>query len=102
MKGQRIIESKETIKIFLSSLPKNSKFNIIKFGTDFEFLSSNSLNFSEKNLKLSFDFIEKIDSNLGGTELYKPLEYLFKKIDLERGYSRFNFFNFFFIILKIL
>jgi hypothetical protein len=87
MSGSPIKEAKEVMKIFFQSLPEGVKFNIQLFGDKFKMLSEKSLDYSNENLKLARNYIDKIDADLGNTELYKPLEFLLKKMKHERGYS---------------
>ena len=50
MDGDRINMAKEAIILFLKSLPLNSYFNIISFGSDFSALFQDSLRNSDENV----------------------------------------------------
>jgi von Willebrand factor A domain-containing protein 5 len=89
MSGGPIKEAKNAMKFFFQSLPDGVKFNILKFGSNFTLLNQKSLDYSNENLEIARKYIDKIDADLGGTELFKPLEFLLKNMQLERGYSRF-------------
>ena len=72
--------AKQALKNFIHSLPEGSKFNIISFGSRFETLFEKSVEYDNTTLHKAIQDIELYDQrgkNLGGTEILKPLEYLF-------------------------
>merc|ERR1712226_1749055 len=74
MGGNRIKEASNTLKNLINSLPINSYFNIIKFGSSCEMLFKESklLNSNTKNKALKL--CELLSANLGGTELYNCIK----------------------------
>ena len=76
MEGLRIQNLKKALQVFLKSLPNDSYFNIISFGSNYEalFKSEQSVRYNEENLKIALDSIEKYNSDMGGTEIFYPLE----------------------------
>ena len=62
------------IKLFVSSLPKDSYFNIISFGNSYMGLYQSPVKYSDKNIKIALNHINNMSANMGGTELYKCLE----------------------------
>ena len=67
--------------LFVQSLSAGSKFNICSYGSDFSFLfGERSVNYDEKTLKEAMEKIEKFKADLGGTEIFEPLKYIFKQI----------------------
>jgi len=79
MSGQSINLAKEALQVFLHSLPVNSFFNIIIFGSSFQFLFPCSRNYDDNSLKDATESVEGISANLGGTEIYQPLEIILQK-----------------------
>jgi hypothetical protein len=71
MGGYPIQEAKTAMKYFFQSLPEGVKFNIVKFGSKFVFFNEISLDYSDENLEKAKKYIDEIDANLGGTELYQ-------------------------------
>ena len=66
--------TKESMKLFLHSLPKGSKFSIISFGTKFEYLKQEKpFDYNDKNIKYVKQQIEKFKSDMGGTNILEPL-----------------------------
>lgn len=77
MHGESIRKAKETLSMFISKLSQQIYFNIICFGTLYTKLFDQSQINSKENNEKAIEFIEKIEANLGGTELLKLLTDLF-------------------------
>lgn len=78
MLGESIRKAKESLHLFLSKIPDNSYFNIIRFGTKYDKLFPHSSQKVESTTKDAANFIDKMRANLGGTEMLSMLEDLFK------------------------
>jgi hypothetical protein len=50
MRGKRISSAKEGLITFLKSLPTDSIFNIYSFGTNYETIFPESVNYDDNNL----------------------------------------------------
>ena len=74
MDGSKMDNAKEALKLFVSSLPKESYFNIISFGSSYMGLYESPVIYTDKNIKFALDHINSMNANMGGTELYKCLE----------------------------
>ncbi|EAR96606.2 von willebrand factor type A domain protein (macronuclear) [Tetrahymena thermophila SB210] len=87
MRGQPIRRACEAIILFLKSLPNDSYFNVISFGSSFEKLFPFSTKYTSESLEKAVQIINNYDSDLGGTEIYNPLHNVFimKRIS---GYNR--------------
>ena len=79
MSGQSISLAKEALQVFLHSLPVNSFFNIIIFGSSYQVLYHESRHYDDKSLKDATESVALISANLGGTEIYQPLEMILQK-----------------------
>eukprot|EP00092_Neocalanus_flemingeri_P024207 GFUD01026255.1.p1 GENE.GFUD01026255.1~~GFUD01026255.1.p1 ORF type:complete len:656 (+),score=188.33 GFUD01026255.1:171-1970(+) len=79
MSGQSMNLAKEALQVFLHSLPVNSFFNIIIFGSTFQSLFPQSRKYDDDSLKDAKDSSSGISANLGGTEIYQPLQHIFQK-----------------------
>jgi len=77
MCGDRIIMSKEALVFFLKSLPPESLFNVVSFGSDYKFLFPESKANSDEALDQALKEIEKYDADMGGTELFHPLQKIY-------------------------
>jgi hypothetical protein len=76
MRGQRIVKARETLQLFVSSLPMNCKVQIIGFGSKFEILFDDSTEYNEDSLSQMLDHAVNLQANLGGTNLLKPLQHV--------------------------
>jgi len=78
MEGDRIIMARESLLLFLKSLPEDSLFNVVSFGSDYQFLfSGSSQKYNQETLEQSIKLIERFDADMGGTEIYGALERIF-------------------------
>ncbi|XP_061170035.1 von Willebrand factor A domain-containing protein 5A-like [Saccostrea echinata] len=78
MMGSRIEKAKEALLLMLKSLPVNCIFNVVSFGSSYSKLFTRSLEYNEKNLQNAMDLQKNMIADMGGTEIYKPLEDIFK------------------------
>ncbi|EFA79032.1 Mast cell surface antigen-1 [Heterostelium album PN500] len=80
MKKDRIILAKRVLQFLIRSLPIASiRFNIIRFGSTFQSLfEDGSKEYNDQTLQLATKYIDdQVEADLGGTDLYPVLEYLF-------------------------
>jgi hypothetical protein len=75
----KINNAKNALKLFVQSLPSNSYFNVVGFGSDCEFLWEKSVKYNEENMKQAIGVISCFEADLGGTDIYKPLERIFNQ-----------------------
>ena len=90
MRGEPIDLVKETLIIFIKSLPKNSYFQLIGFGDEVRFINKKPIEYTEDNVKKTIEKIKKLKADLGGTNLLLPLKEIYneenyKNIDLGRN-----------------
>jgi len=90
MKGARIQMAKEALSLFLKSLPVNSLYNVISFGNNFSSLHQESQKYQQNTLEKDLVSIESFEANMGGTNIYQPLSYIFNQ-KLNKTYPRYIF-----------
>ncbi|KAM9985814.1 hypothetical protein ACTFIZ_002117 [Dictyostelium cf. discoideum] len=73
MSGKPIKKAKRALEIIIRSLNENCKFNIYCFGGRFTKAFDNSKVYNDETLAQISKYVEKIDANLGGTELLPPI-----------------------------
>merc|ERR1719450_166326 len=78
MSGDCIKIAKEALSVFIHSLPVDAHFNIVCFGSSFRTLFPDSRALTDESLAEAKSLVMKIDANLGGTEIYSPLNFIFK------------------------
>jgi uncharacterized protein with von Willebrand factor type A (vWA) domain len=74
MSGSNIEMAKKALKLFLSSLPFGSYFNIISFGSTFVSMFKSAVEYSDTTLSQAISQVETMKADLGGTEILKPLK----------------------------
>ena len=82
MSGQKMETTNEALILFLKSLPSDSMFEIISFGSTFEHLSKDfkGFEYNDSNVYAAIEKVKTYTANLGGTEIYQPLEYAINEI----------------------
>ena len=88
MKGRRIDMAKQALILFLKSMPPDSYFNIVSFGTRFRFMFfKGSHKYSEEKVEAAIKDINSFQADYGGTELIDPLREIFKNYPI-KNYPR--------------
>ena len=67
----------ESMLIFIQSLPKDSYFQIIGFGSDFEKYNKSPVEYNDKNIKETMEKIKELKADKGGTDIVSPLNDIF-------------------------
>jgi Uncharacterized protein containing a von Willebrand factor type A (vWA) domain len=69
----RIDNLRNALRLFLRKLPQDSYFNIISFGSDYQFYADESLKYNAKNRDKAIDWTYRISANYGGTNILDPV-----------------------------
>ena len=77
MSGSSIKLVRESLLFFLQSLPKDSYFQLIGFGSNFVKINSKPVLYNKENVKYTMNKIKNLEANLGGTDISTPLKYIF-------------------------
>ncbi|XP_032401497.1 von Willebrand factor A domain-containing protein 5A-like isoform X3 [Xiphophorus hellerii] len=75
----RISSARDTLLLLLKSLPMGCYFNIYSFGSSFEHIFPKSVEYTKKTMKKALEKVEKMESNLGGTEILQPLNHIYSQ-----------------------
>ena len=78
MSGESINLCSKSLLLFLQSLNKGCYFQLIGFGSNYEYFSEEPLEYTKENMKKLMDIIKKLKADKGGTDLYKPLKNIFE------------------------
>ena len=81
MKGRPMKMVKESIKLFLQSLPTGSYFQLIGFGSSFIKYHEKPLEYTFKNVFDLQSTIRDLGATLGETDIYSPLFYIYNEKD---------------------
>lgn len=75
MSGSYISSARETLSLFLKSLPEDCRFNIVGFGSRHVTLFPKcSVPYSQTTLDTATSHAQQMNADLGGTELLAPLK----------------------------
>lgn len=67
MGGSRIKKAVEALCLFLKSLPEDTFFNVISFGSGSQLLHNQSIKYNDAILNKSIESISKMTADMGGT-----------------------------------
>ena len=87
MSGSRIKMAVQAAILFLKSLPTNSYFNIVSFGSVFDYMFKSSTKLSAESIDRAVHKLKKMQADYGGTNILNPLQSVFKN-PLIQNYPR--------------
>nr|XP_058965540.1 von Willebrand factor A domain-containing protein 5A-like [Pocillopora verrucosa] len=87
MSGSKNDSARETLLLFLKSLPDGCYFNVVGFGSSYKTLFDKSVLYNDENLKKATDLAGSMKADLGGTEILSPLQWVFSQ-PLVKGHPR--------------
>ncbi|KAG7479510.1 hypothetical protein JOB18_027010 [Solea senegalensis] len=73
----RIGSARDTLLLLLKSLPMGCYFNIYSFGSNYEHIFPNSVEYNQKTMAKALKKVEEMDADLGGTEILEPLKHIY-------------------------
>jgi len=80
MEGPKIIQARNALRTCLHGLNPQDSFNIIRFSSDFQVFSRDSVDFTQDNVDRADQFIDSLRAG-GGTEIIPPLLHAFRQPD---------------------
>ena len=78
----------KTIKKLIQKLPENSYYQLIGFGTGYMIYNTTPEKNTKENLEKTYEIINSLGADLGGTNLSGPLNYIFNE-----GYTNYKEIN---------
>ncbi|VDN15060.1 unnamed protein product [Dibothriocephalus latus] len=79
MGGKNILQAKESLLLFLKSLPTNCRFQIVGFGSTFSALFDEPRDYTEESIQTALEYQKHLDADMGGTEVLGALESIYAK-----------------------
>ena len=83
MMGDKIDETKRAVIECLKQLDVGDKFNIIPFESEFEAMSTQSLEYNEENMQKAMKYINNLEPS-GGTEILNPIKFALYEKDKDK------------------
>jgi hypothetical protein len=72
----RMSNVKKSMDLFIHSLPANSMFEIVRFGSNYDSLFNTLKEYNDNTIKEALDFIRETDATMGGTEMLNPIRHI--------------------------
>ena len=82
MCGSRIRIASKALEIFLQSLPVGSYYQIIGFGSNYKKYDEIPKEYNKENIEKSLKTVSDLSANLGGTEIYTPLNEIYNSNEI--------------------
>ena len=86
MSGKSIDLVKQSLLLFIQSLPLKSYFQLIGFGSDYKKYNSEPVEYNQENVKNITNIINRLEADMGGTNISGPLDCIYKN----DNYSKIN------------
>ena len=83
MAGSSMRLVSESLLFFLQSLPKDSYFQLIGFGSTYKKINEKPVAYNKENVKYTMDIIKNLKADLGGTDISSPLKDIFNSKDYD-------------------
>ena len=87
MSGNNIKIASQALILFLQSLPVGSYYQIIGFGSTYNLYDELPKEYNKNNINKSIKIIESLEANLGGTNIFSPLDYIYNSF---QHYDKIN------------
>jgi Ca-activated chloride channel family protein len=87
MDGPSIVEARRTLRLCLHSLEPGDRFEIVRFGSSHQGLFGESREYDDDALEAAARWVERLQADLGGTEILAPLNELLA-LPATRGVAR--------------
>ena len=84
MSGTPIEIASQSLQLFLQSLPAGSYYQIIGFGSEFKKYDEEPKEYTKENIPETFKKISTLSANLGGTNIYSPLKYIYDSYKIHK------------------
>ena len=85
MGGASMTALKATMQLIMRSLNNQCLFNLVGFGDRYDTLFPHSKPYDDNSLELATQYIQKMDANFGGTEMFLPMNFI-----LSQNYNNNN------------
>ncbi|KAL5966196.1 von Willebrand factor A domain-containing protein 5A [Taenia solium] len=73
MSGSKMQKTKESLLLFLKSLPKKCRFQIVGFGSTFQPLFPQPVEYNKENVERALEYQKSMSADMGGTEVLAAL-----------------------------
>ncbi len=83
MSGKAIEMAVEALALALKSLPADSYFNVVSFGSSHSFLHKQSIKATDEAVEEAIETVSTFDADMGGTEILGPIKAVYQQPQIE-------------------
>ena len=88
MYGEPINLVRQSLLLFIQSLPAGSYFQLIGFGSGYKKYNEKPVEYNQENVGGIITVINNLDADMGGTDIVSPLDDIYR--DIDNNYSNIN------------
>jgi uncharacterized protein YegL len=79
MRGAKMKMAKDTVQLFLNSLPARCKFNIVSFGTHYTTMFRKSVVYKSETFQKALEMLATFSADMMETNILTPMKYIFRQ-----------------------
>ncbi|VDM36336.1 unnamed protein product [Hydatigera taeniaeformis] len=92
MSGSKMERTRESLLLFLKSLPRRCRFQLVGFGSTFEPLFAQPVDYNKENVDRALEYQKSLSADMGGTEVLPALRCVYNTPTTGAGWYKYIIF----------